>query len=106
MLAARLRDDWSTCGLRDHRRTLVLELTVLLDGPCEHATVACSRNARTNRRRSEALGHMRPTRRAKDRPPGTGSLMSDGFSGHGDFQSGKSETPSPRSTITAIGSIP
>jgi hypothetical protein len=45
-------------------------------------------------------------RRAKERLPGTGSLTSDGGSGHGDFQSGKSETPKPRSTIAAIGSIP
>jgi hypothetical protein len=91
-------------NLRDHRRTRALELAVFCAVPCSNAAAACSRNAFTNRSRSEALGHMSPIRRAKERPPGTGSLRSDGLSDHGDFQSGKSDTPSPRSTMAAIGS--
>src|SRR5262249_17067151 len=78
--------------------------TVVRAVACARTAVACSRNAFTNRSRTEALGHMSPMRRAKERPLGTGSLASDKPSGHGGAQSGRRDTPSPRSTMTAIAS--
>jgi len=61
------------------------------------ANCACSRNARTNLARNEALCQSRPVRRTNERS-GSASLRKDNPSGHGDAQSGSSETPSPRST--------
>ena len=42
--------------------------TVVRAVACARTAVACSRNAFTNRSRTEALGHMSPMRRAKERP--------------------------------------
>src|SRR5262245_37834827 len=69
------------------------------------ANWACSRKARTNLARSEALFQSRPVRRTSERS-GSANLRSDNPSGHGGAQSGSNETPSPRSTITAISSKP
>ena len=93
-------------ALRDHRPTRLRELAPFRAAPWARAAIACSRNACTRRRRSEALAHTRPMRLAKEEASGTGSLASDRPSGHGGAQSGISDTPSPRSTMTAIASPP
>jgi hypothetical protein len=93
-------------ALRDHCRTRPRELAAFRAAPWARAAIACSRNACTRRRRSEALAHTRPMRLAKEEASGTGSLASDKPSGHGGAQSGISDTPSPRSTMTAIASPP
>ena len=58
-----------------------------------------------NPRRSEALVQSKPMRRTNLRS-GKGSFAIDKPSGHGGAQSGRIATPRPRSTITAMASIP
>src|SRR5215211_8017368 len=67
----------------DGLRTRPPELAAFRLAPWARAAIACSRNACTRRRRSEALTHTRPIRLAKEEASGTGSLASDKPSGHG-----------------------
>ena len=83
----------------------VIVARVLCVGPHAPAANGCSRNAYTDRSRSEALAQMRPMRSVKE-GAGTGSLASDTASRHSSAQSGRSDTPRPRSTMIAIVATP
>jgi hypothetical protein len=90
-----------SAGATQPRQTDILRLRLAAVGPTRpSARCACSRKAWIKLARNEALLQSRPVRRTNERSE-SGSLRNESPSGQGGAQSGSSDRPSPRSTITA-----